>query len=83
MCSGQRTEIGANSLKCEIRENLLYAKQGRKAERWTKFQKKNPSQVCRSKSRWCVWDRKCTGLGDGLPGAKQCYRKARILSGIV
>ena len=50
MCSSQRTEIRVNSLKYEIRENPLYAKQGRKAERWTKFQKK-PPQVCRSKKQ--------------------------------
>ena len=62
MCSSQRTEIRVSSLRCEIRENLLYAKQGRKAERWTKFQKTH-HKCAGVKSRWCVWDRKCTGLG--------------------
>ena len=63
MCSGQRIEIRVDSLKCEIRENLLDAKQGRKAERWTKFQEENHHKYAGVKSRWCVWDHKCTGFG--------------------
>ena len=43
MCSGQRIEIRVDSLKCEIRENLLDAKHGRKVERWTKFQEETPA----------------------------------------
>ena len=63
MCSGQRIEIRVDSLKCEIRENLLDAKQGRKAERWTKFQEENHHKYAGVKSRWCVWNHKCTGFG--------------------
>ena len=62
MCSSQRTEMRASSLKCEIRENLLYAKQGRKAERWTEFQKIY-HKCAGANSKWCVRDHKCTGFG--------------------
>ena len=81
MCSSRRIEIRVNSIVREIGKKLWYTEQGQKAERRTEFQKKTTSvqeQIASGVSGII----NARALGDGPSGAKQCYKKAQILSGI-
>ena len=83
MRSSRRTEIRVNSLEREIRGKTYCTRSKDRRLRDGPNFKKSTTSVQEQIASGVSGTINAQGLGDGPSGAKQCYRKARVLSGIV